>query len=53
MPSKQPTNTPVAKVVTLPDGIEIFRAGRHIDDGGVTHEFSEAGGVHQAQPCAG
>ena len=42
MPSKQPTNTPAAKVVTLPDGIEIFRAGRHIDDGGVTHEFSEA-----------
>ena len=42
MPSKQPTNTPAAKVVTLPDGIEIFRAGRHIDDGGITHEFSEA-----------
>lgn len=27
---------------TLPDGIEIFRAGRHIDDAGNAHEFSEA-----------
>ncbi len=27
---------------TLPDGIEIFRAGRHIDDAGVAHLFSEA-----------
>ncbi len=27
---------------TLPDHIEIFRAGRHVDDAGVAHEFSEA-----------
>lgn len=27
---------------TLPDQIEIFRAGRHIDDAGVAHDFSEA-----------
>lgn len=27
---------------TLPNGIEIFRAGRHIDDSGTAHEFSEA-----------
>lgn len=27
---------------TLPDHIEIFRAGRHIDDAGVAHEFSVA-----------
>ena len=27
---------------TLPDGIEIFRAGRHTDDAGTAHEFSEA-----------
>lgn len=26
----------------LPDGIEIFRAGRHIDDKGVAHNFSDA-----------
>jgi len=31
---------PTAK--TLPDHIEIFRAGRHIDDAGGVHEFSEA-----------
>lgn len=28
--------------VTLPPGIEIFRAGRHIDDAGNVHEFSQA-----------
>lgn len=27
---------------SLPDHIEIFRAGRHIDDAGNAHEFSEA-----------
>lgn len=27
---------------TLPDHIEIFRAGRHIDDAGNAHDFSEA-----------
>ena len=26
----------------LPDGIEVFRAGRHTDDAGQVHEFSEA-----------
>lgn len=33
------TSKPAA---ALPDGIEIFRAGRHIDDAGGIHEFSEA-----------
>ena len=42
MPSKQPTTSPANKAAALPDGIEIFRAGRHIDDAGVTHQFSEA-----------
>lgn len=27
---------------TLPDSIEIFRAGRHVDDAGNTHDFSAA-----------
>lgn len=27
---------------SLPDGIEIFRPGRHIDDAGVVHSFGEA-----------
>lgn len=31
-----------ATAATLPDGIEIFRAGRHTDDAGVVHAFSEA-----------
>lgn len=40
MPSTNPaTATPPAQ---LPAGIEIFRAGRHTDDAGVVHEFSEA-----------
>lgn len=40
MPSTNPaTHTPPA---ALPDGIEIFRAGRHLDDAGVAHHFSEA-----------
>ena len=33
-------STPAA--AALPGGIEIFRAGRHIDDAGGIHEFSEA-----------
>ena len=36
MPQNRPANT------ALPDGIEIFRAGRHTDDAGVAHHFSEA-----------
>lgn len=39
MPSNKPATTPTA---ALPSGIEIFRAGRHIDDQGVAHIFSEA-----------
>lgn len=40
MPQK---TTPVqAAKPSLPDGIEIFRAGRHTDDAGTVHEFSEA-----------
>ncbi|QNK69198.1 hypothetical protein [Variovorax sp. PAMC26660] len=31
-----------APTVALPEGVEIFRAGRHTDDSGTTHEFSEA-----------
>lgn len=31
-----------ARTVALPPGVEIFRAGRHVDDSGTTHEFSEA-----------
>lgn len=42
MPTAQaPANTGAAPAA-LPDGIEIFRAGRHIDDTGVAHHFSEA-----------
>lgn len=41
MPSKKPATT-AASAVTLPAGIEIFRPGRHIDDQGVAHDFSEA-----------
>lgn len=39
MPTPAP-NKPAA--AALPDGIEIFRAGRHLDDQGVAHHFSEA-----------
>lgn len=35
-----PTATPAQ--VQLPAGIEIFRAGRHTDDSGQVHEFSQA-----------
>lgn len=31
-----------APTVALPEGIEIFRAGRHTDDAGNVHNFSEA-----------
>lgn len=34
--------TPAKPAVALPDGIEIFRPGRHIDDAGVVHSFTEA-----------
>lgn len=37
-PSQDKTNAPAL----LPDGIEIFRAGRHTDDAGQVHAFSEA-----------
>ena len=40
MPSKKPATAPAS--VTLPDGIEIFRPGRHTDDQGIAHHFSEA-----------
>ena len=40
MPQKTASAKPTA--ATLPDGIEIFRAGRHTDDAGTVHEFSEA-----------
>lgn len=36
-----PTPVP-SKPAALPDGIEIFRAGRHTDDAGGIYEFSEA-----------
>ena len=42
MPSKKPATTAAASAVTLPDGIEIFRPGRHTDDAGVVHNFSDA-----------
>lgn len=38
MPSQNPTNT----TASLPAQIEIFRAGRHIDDSGTVHNFSAA-----------
>lgn len=37
MPQNRPANTAL-----LPDGIEIFRAGRHTDDAGAAHHFTEA-----------
>ena len=37
MPQNRPANTAL-----LPDGIEIFRAGRHMDDAGAAHHFTEA-----------
>lgn len=39
MPSKASTQPAAA---ALPDGIEIFRAGRHMDDAGNLHSFSES-----------
>lgn len=41
MPSPKPA-TPALPAHALPDGIEIFRAGRHMDDAGAVHHFSEA-----------
>ena len=39
-----PTTAPLSSSArtALPEGIEIFRAGRHTDDAGRVHEFSEA-----------
>ncbi len=37
-----PQATPALPAPALPDGIEIFRPGRHIDDAGNAHSFSEA-----------
>ena len=41
MPSPKPAS-PALPAHALPDGIEIFRAGRHMDDAGAVHHFSEA-----------
>ena len=41
MPSQTPATAP-ALPAALPAGIEIFRAGRHTDDAGTAHHFSEA-----------
>lgn len=44
MPSHKTTTAPAkpATSAALPDGIEIFRAGRHMDDSGTAHNFTEA-----------
>ena len=39
MPTAKPATKPQP---TLPASIEVFRAGRHMDDAGVAHSFSEA-----------
>lgn len=39
---KAATTPPTSKAATLPAGIEIFRAGTHIDDQGTSHVFSDA-----------
>lgn len=39
---KPPTKSAGAAATTLPDGIEIFKAGRAVDDSGVVHQFSDA-----------
>lgn len=39
MPTAKPATKPQP---TLPASIEVFRAGRHIDDAGVAHSFAEA-----------
>lgn len=54
---------PNVTTTSLPAGIEIFRAGRHIDDAGAAHDFSEqdiadiAAGyspaTHEAPLCVG
>ena len=40
--SALPDARPDARPAALPAGIEIFRAGRHIDDAGDVHSFGEA-----------
>lgn len=42
MDTKNPTKTPPGNTVSLPEQIEIFRAGRHTDDSGTVHSFSAA-----------
>lgn len=42
MPSENPAKTLPTAAAALPAGIEIFRAGRHLDDQGVAHSFSES-----------
>ena len=37
-----PNPVPKKPLAALPDGIEIFRAGRHIDEAGTAHQFSDA-----------
>lgn len=46
MPSANTATKPAA--AALPAGIEVFRAGRHIDDNGEVHEFSQADVVGMA-----
>lgn len=46
MPSAATTTKPAA--AALPPGIEVFRAGRHVDDNGEVHEFSQADVVGMA-----
>lgn len=42
MPTAKPASTSASAPAVLPDSIEIFRAGRHVDDAGVAHSFSDA-----------
>lgn len=42
MASTTPAKPKLATLATLPGGIEIFRPGRHTDDSGTVHSFTEA-----------
>ena len=64
MDKKTPTTAPVsAPPAALPEGIEIFKAGTHIDESGNAHTFSQADiatmaksykpEVHEAPLCVG